>query len=258
MLAYPEINPIALELGWLSIRWYGLAYLAGFGLGTGLVWRRLRAMGWGPSGILDWVGALMMGILIGGRVGYVVIYDGARTLSDPLGIVAVWQGGMSFHGGLIGAAVAGWWMTRSLTAPTRWALADTVVLGVTPGLFLGRIANFINQELVGRVTQVPWGMPVPGHGPWPRHPSPLYEAVGEGLVLGALLWWVAIRFNPPKGMLLGLFLTGYGLIRFVLEWFRAPDPQLGLLGGVSMGQWWCAMMVVGGVWVIRRRMGTPT
>ena len=257
MLAYPEINPVALDLGWVSIRWYGLAYLAGLSIGTALVWRRFRRMGWEPAGILDGVGTLMIGLLLGGRLGYVVIYDGMRTLSDPLSILAIWQGGMSFHGGLIGASLAGWWLTRSGTASQRWALADTVVLGVGPGLFLGRLANFINQELVGRVTHVPWGMPVPGYGPWPRHPSPLYEAMGEGLVLGCGLWLVATLFKPREGVLLGVFLTGYGLIRFGLEWFRDPDPQLGFLAGFTMGQWWCALMILIGVGVIMRRKGPP-
>lgn len=257
MLAYPEINPIALDLGWFTIRWYGLAYLGGVGLGTALVWRRLRSLGWGPAGILDWVGALMMGMLLGGRLGYVIIYDAGRTVSDPLSALAIWQGGMSFHGGLIGVLVAGYWMTRKKEGPTRWQLADTVVLGVCPGLCLGRLANFINQELVGRVTHVPWGMPVPGHGPWPRHPSPLYEAMGEGVVLGTVLWLIATRLKPREGVLMGVFLTGYGLIRFGLEWFREPDPQIGLLAGLSMGQWCCVAMVVAGAWVMFCRWGKP-
>jgi len=246
MLAYPSLDPVALDLGLFQIRWYGLAYLAGIGLGVAFLWRQWRGWGLTPSTIWDGVAAIVMGILLGGRLGYCLIYATSYYAQHPWEIGFVWNGGMSFHGGLMGVLVAVWWVSKQWKC-SMWKLLDSLARVTPIGLFFGRIANFVNAELMGRVTNVPWGMPMPQGGPLPRHPSTLYEAMGEGLVLWLLLWALS-RMTWKDGQLGAWFLLGYGSIRFGIEFTREPDAQLGLLWGLSMGQWWClGMVIVGGV-----------
>jgi phosphatidylglycerol:prolipoprotein diacylglycerol transferase len=189
---------------------------------------------------------LILGLIIGARLGYVLFYDLKMYLADPLEIFAVWHGGMSFHGGLIGVLIVGilfcWKNKKSF-----WTVADLFIVTAPIGLGLGRIGNFINGELYGRVTQVPWGMIFPKGGPLPRHPSQLYESGLEGGVLFLILWFLKDK-KLPEGGLLAVFLSFYGLFRFIVEFFREPDPQLGfVLGSFTMGQILCSFMIVGGI-----------
>lgn len=248
MLAYPSLDPIAVDLGFFQIRWYGLAYLVGIGMGVALAWPKWRRWGVSPSHIWDGVAAMVLGIVLGGRLGYVVIYGWDYYVDAPWEVVYLWNGGMSFHGGLLGVMVAGWWVSKQWRC-SMWGLFDTMAMVAPIGLFFGRLANFINAELIGRVTTVPWGMVMPNGGPLPRHPSTLYEAIGEGLLLGCVMLAVS-RWQWRDGQLGAVFLVGYGVIRFGIEWTREPDAQLGLLWGLSMGQWWCLGMVVVGLGII--------
>jgi len=247
MLSYPHIDPVLLSLGPIKIRWYGLMYLTGFGVGYLLLKRQIREGFLKMS--LDQLGglstALILGVILGGRMGYVLFYDFSSYLAAPARIFAIWQGGMSFHGGLIGTLVAGAIFCRREGLPYL-AVVDRVCVVVPVGLGLGRIANFINDELVGRVTDVPWAMVFPGYGPFARHPSQLYQAMLEGVVLFTVLWLVRNRLTLP-GQLIGLFLTLYALFRMFAELFRQPDAQIGfLVGGTTMGQWLSAVMLVAG------------
>lgn len=257
MLTYPDIDPVLIHLGPVKIRWYGMMYLLGFLIGYLLLKKQIRE---GTFGItMDQLGglttALILGVILGGRLGYVLFYDFSTYLHHPLRVFAVWQGGMSFHGGLIGTLVAGAVFCRR-EGLKLLPVADRVAVVVPVGLGLGRIANFINNELVGRATDVPWGMVFPGHGPAPRHPSQLYEALLEGAVLFTVLWLARRRLAAP-GALLGLFLVLYASFRIFVEFFRQPDPQLGFLVlGATMGQLLSAAMAVCGVWLLltaRRR-----
>jgi phosphatidylglycerol:prolipoprotein diacylglycerol transferase len=247
MLHYPQIDPVLIHLGPLKIRWYGMMYLGGFIIGYLLMKRQIR------EGCLamteDQLGGLttatILGVILGGRLGYVLFYDPAQYLADPLSAFAIWQGGMSFHGGLLGTLVAGAIFCRRERLPYL-TVADRVAVVVPVGLGLGRLANFINNELAGRVTDVPWGMLFPGWGPLPRHPSQLYEAFLEGLVLFSVMWLMHRRLTRP-GALLGLFLTLYATFRISVEFFRAPDAQLGtVLLGATMGQLLSLLMLVAG------------
>lgn len=239
-LPFPMIDPVALEVGPIVIRWYALAYVMGILLG----WRyavRLTGETQGrpsPRQIDDFVLWVTLGIILGGRLGYVLFYQADYYLTRPLEILMVWQGGMSFHGGLIGVVIAIIWFALR-NAINMFVLADIVASVVPIGLFFGRLANFINGELYGRVSDVPWAMVFPGAGDLPRHPSQLYEAALEGLLLFTLIWMVR-RFTRAKhrpGVLTGVFLLGYGLARFAAEIFRAPDAHLGFLAwGATMGQ----------------------
>jgi len=189
---------------------------------------------------------LILGLIIGARLGYVLFYDLKTYLGDPLEIFAVWHGGMSFHGGLIGVLIVGIlfsWKNRK----SFWKIADLFIVTAPIGLGLGRIGNFINGELYGRVTQVPWGMVFPKGGPLPRHPSQLYESALEGGVLFLILWFLKDK-KLPSGGLLAIFLSLYGVFRFLVELFREPDPQLGfILGPFTMGQTLSSFMIIGGV-----------
>jgi len=189
---------------------------------------------------------LIMGLLLGGRIGYVLFYNLKEYLHAPWEVFAIWHGGMSFHGGLIGMLVSGYFFARKRKA-VFLDLADIGALAAPLGLMLGRIGNFINGELYGRVTSVPWGIVFPGGGPLPRHPSQLYEALFEGPILFIILWCLRTRLKTP-GELLVAFLWGYGIFRFTIEFFREPDPQLGfLIEGLTMGQLLCLGMIAGGV-----------
>ena len=272
-IAFPVIDPVALQLGPLSVKWYGLAYVVGL-LGGWWYARRLVSSEplWAgrarpkPDELDDMLLFVALGVVLGGRLGFVLFYDLARYLARPQDILAIWQGGMSFHGGLIGATLGLWLFARRRGYPAL-AVFDIAAAVVPIGLFLGRIANFINAELWGRpAPDVPWAMVFPGGGPLPRHPSQLYEAFGEGLVLFVLMA-IAVRacgFRRP-GLLGGLFVVGYALARTTCEFFREPDPQLGFLfgthvgalgGGITMGMLLCVPMVLAGaVFIVRALRG---
>jgi phosphatidylglycerol:prolipoprotein diacylglycerol transferase len=250
---FPSLDPIAFRLGPLSVRWYGLAYLVGFLV----AWWALKVlderwgMGLGPDGRATTLLASVIGVIVGARLGYVLIYGAGAYWSAPAKIFAIWDGGMSFHGGLVGILLAGVWLAHHYRVPFL-RLADAGAVGAPIGFFLGRLANFVNGELWGRVTTVPWGVVFPqaGAGPLPRHPSQLYEAGLEGLVLGIVMVVLA-RTKKPDGVLLGWMLTLYGVFRIFVEFFREPDPQLGFIyHGATMGQLLSAPMVIAGVVLI--------
>ena len=251
MLPYPSINPVIIKIGPLQIRWYGIMYLLGFLAAYFLIARQPKARSMGLFGerLQDLIFHLFLGLIIGARLGYVLIYQFANLkdyIRHPLEIIAVWHGGMSFHGGLVGAFIAGLIFCRRRHFPF-WATADKVIVTAPVGLGLGRIGNFINGELFGRPTTVPWGMVFPGGGPLPRHPSQLYEAFLEGLVLFLILWRLKDLDLKP-GALVCAFLFFYGVFRFFLEFFRQPDPQLGLvIGFLSMGQILCLGMIAAAI-----------
>ncbi len=261
MLIHPQIDPVALQLGPLSVHWYGLTYLAAFGLFLFLGLRRLRHptfarlqgdQAWHRQDVEDILFLGVMGVVLGGRIGYCLFYKPLYYLSHPFEILAVWQGGMSFHGGLLGVIAAMAWFARSRQRPFLQVM-DFVAPCVPSGLAAGRVGNFINGELWGRVSEpeLPWGMVFRGAGDLPRHPSQVYQFLLEGLLLFAVLWLYA-RKDRPMGHVSGAFLLGYGLLRFTAEFFREPDAHLGLLSlGMSMGQWLCVPMVLGGLVLLR-------
>jgi phosphatidylglycerol:prolipoprotein diacylglycerol transferase len=262
MLIHPQIDPVALQLGPLAIHWYGLTYLAAFGLFLFLGLQRLKhpsfaklqgGAAWQRKDVEDVLFLGVLGVVLGGRVGYCLFYKPGYYLSHPFEIFAVWQGGMSFHGGMLGVFAAMAWFAYSRRRP--WLqVTDFIAPCVPTGLAAGRVGNFINGELWGRLAEpsLPWGMVFPGSGtPLPRHPSQLYQFALEGVLLFVLLWLYA-RGPRKTGQVSAVFLMGYGLMRFTAEFFREPDAHLGLLSlGMSMGQWLCVPMVLGGValWV---------
>jgi phosphatidylglycerol:prolipoprotein diacylglycerol transferase len=233
----PHIDPVFLHLGPLEFRWYGLMYIIGFIAAYYLILAgvKRRGIGWSRDDVADFVFTVAMGIILGGRLGYVLFYDLPVYLAHPLKIFAVWEGGMSFHGGLTGGILAGVYFVRKKKTPV-FQVADIVAPTIPIGLGLGRIGNFINGELYGRVTDLPWGIVFPGGGNLPRHPSQLYEAVLEGPVLYLIIWIVG-RNKQPDGVISWTFIALYGLFRFSVEFFREPDRQLGfIVGHFSMGQ----------------------
>ncbi len=267
MLIHPQIDPVALQLGPLAIHWYGLTYLAAFGLFFFLATRRLQhqpyasitgAGAWSRRDIEDILFMGVMGVVLGGRIGYCLFYKPGYYLSHPLEIFAVWQGGMSFHGGMLGVLVSQWWFAHSRKRPWLQVM-DFIAPCVPTGLAAGRVGNFINGELWGRFSSpdLPWGMVFPASGSMlPRHPSQIYQFLLEGLLLFVLLWLYA-RKKHKMGQVSGAFLFGYGVFRFIAEFFREPDDFLGILAlGMSMGQWLCLPMIVGGaalwLWASRR------
>jgi phosphatidylglycerol:prolipoprotein diacylglycerol transferase len=253
VLTYPSINPIAFHLGPLVVRWYGLAYVAGF-IGAALILRRLNRVweiGISDDHQIDIVLAAIIGVIVGGRLGYVLFYGGSEYITHPLRVFATWDGGMSFHGGLAGILLAGWFVSRRIGVPYL-QLVDLGAVGAPIGFLLGRITNFVNGELWGRVTTVPWGMVFPTGGPLPRHPSQLYEAFLEGLVLFVVLLWLARR-KRADGMIFGTLLAGYAAFRILVEFVREPDLQLGFIAGpFTMGQLLSLPMLLVGVWVVVR------
>lgn len=251
MIPYPHIDPNLISIGPIRIRWYGLMYVLGFITAYVYITRQKRSQQLGLVGPVaqDLIFYLAIGLIVGARLGYLIFYqytDYAFYLKHPLEIVATWHGGMSFHGGFVGAVLAGWLFCRRKKLPF-WAVADSVAVVAPIGIGFGRLGNFINGELYGRITNVPWAMIFPEGGPVPRHPSQLYEAIMEGFVLFTLLWF--LRQRPFKdGMMVVFFLILYGIFRFFLEFFRAPDPQLGLvLSFMTMGQILCLAMILIGI-----------
>ncbi len=263
MIEYPTINPVLFSLGSLQIRWYGLMYVIGFSAAYLLVVYQAKKYCWLQlvQKIDNLNLALIIGVILGGRLGYVFIYNPAYYLAHPFEIPATWSGGMSFHGGCLGALLAGF-LYCNRVGLNFWKAADLFVVTVPVGLFFGRIGNFINGELFGRVTDVPWSMVFPDGGPFPRHPSQLYEAALEGLVMFVILWSLKAKpwqhmgqSNWPHGTLLALFLILYGCFRFLIEFFREPDPQIGLFFlELSMGQLLCLLMIGAGglLWFVRK------
>ncbi len=258
MMVHPQFDPVAFQVGPLAVRWYGLMYLAAFVLFV--VLGKLRARqnlltGWHPRDVDDMLFYGVFGVILGGRLGYIVFYKPLYYLAHPLEIFVVWQGGMSFHGGFLGVLLAMWLFARRRNK--RWLDVTDFIAPLVPlGLAAGRLGNFINGELWGRVTGAPWGMVFPEAGPAPRHPSQLYQFALEGLLLFALLWWFTRR-RRPLGAASAVFLIGYGTCRFVAEFAREPDAFLGLLAfNLTMGQWLSLPMIVAGVvmlvWAYRR------
>ncbi|WP_346799038.1 prolipoprotein diacylglyceryl transferase [Halomonas sp. Bachu 37] len=232
---YPDIDPIAISLGPLQVHWYGLMYVVGFVSAWWLGCRRAPRIGLTSEDIGDFLFYTAIGVVAGGRLGYALFYGLEQWLADPLWIVRIWDGGMSFHGGLLGVLLATFYFARKKHL-AFFTLTDFIAPLVPIGLGAGRIGNFINRELPGRVTDLPWGMPFPGMGPQPRHPSALYEALLEGLVLFVILWWVSAK-PRARGLVSGLFLLLYGLFRFMVEFVRLPDAHIGFIafGWLTMG-----------------------
>ena len=260
---FPHIDPVAFSIGPLAVRWYALAYLAGFMLG----WQYcLRLAGWdldkrpGRDDIDDFLPWAMLGVILGGRFGYVLFYQLELYMYEPLSIFKIWQGGMSFHGGVIGV-VAALIIYPWLKKFSPFRLADMVCAAVPIGLFFGRIANFINGELYGRITDSPVGMVFPGGGTMPRHPSQLYEAILEGAVLFLILFLVIRidKFRHKPGFVSGLFLVGYGVFRSFVEIYREPDAHLGfIMAEISMGQILSVPMILAGIGLMVFAMRRPT
>ncbi len=257
-IPFPAIDPVLISIGPLAIRWYSLAYIAGILLG----WRYILGLaamrkqkGIDAAAIDDLIVWLVLGVILGGRLGYVLFYKAGYYLANPLEALYVWQGGMSFHGGALGVILAMALFSRK-RGIAFLPLADMVVCAVPIGLFFGRIANFINGELFGRPTDVPWAVVFPRGGPEPRHPSQLYESFLEGLVLFLILTalWRYTRLYERPGAMGGVFLMGYGAFRFFVEFFREPDAHLGyLVSGATMGQFLSLPMIVFGLWLVARR-----
>lgn len=261
---YPRIDPIALRLGPLAIRWYGLAYLAGF-LFAWWVLRRLNKrwkLGLSPDDEALAMLTVVLGLIVGARLGYVLVYGAGSYWQAPLKILAVWDGGMSFHGGLVGLLLAGVFLSRRLKVPFL-RLADWGAVAAPLGLALGRLGNFVNGELWGRETNVPWAMVFPDAGTLPRHPSQLYEAFLEGVVLLTVMLLLSRKKRAP-GELLAWFLVLYGCMRIFVELFRQPDVQIGvagfLAGHTTMGQLLSIPMLVAGaglLWFLKRKKAAP-
>ncbi len=259
MLIHPQIDPVALQLGPVAVHWYGLTYLAAFALFLFLGSRRLRQApfnalqgqaAWSFKDVEDILFLGVLGVVLGGRIGYCLFYKPGYYATHPLEVLFVWQGGMSFHGGMLGVIASMVWFARS-RGRSFWQVADFVAPCVPTGLAAGRVGNFLNGELWGRLADptLPWGMVFRGAGDAPRHPSQVYQFLLEGMLLFVLLWWYAS--TPRKqGQVAAAFLFCYGVFRFVAEFFREPDAHLLWLQqqtGMSMGQWLCVPMMLGGI-----------
>jgi phosphatidylglycerol:prolipoprotein diacylglycerol transferase len=260
-LPYPKIDPVLIQLGPLAIRWYALAYIAGLVIGWQAMRRvcEQRPVVLTPAKIDDFLMWAALGVILGGRIGYVLFYKLPFFLEHPSAIFLIWEGGMSFHGGLLGviAAILGFALYHK-TDPFQ--LSDLVAIVAPTGLFFGRLANFVNGELWGRVTDVSWAMVFPHGGPLPRHPSQLYQAFFEGVLLTLLVVWVWKRFDARRrpGLLTGTFCAGYGAARIAGEFFREPDAHLGYLWGpLTMGMLLSLPMIAFGAWLILRAERRP-
>ncbi len=266
-VSFPAIDPIAFSIGPLAVHWYGLAYVAGILIGWLIARDLLKRPHLWPNGqapatlqqVDDFILWVAIGIVAGGRLGYIFFYDFASVAANPMRAIEVWNGGMSFHGGFIGATLAMVFFARKHQI-RLWSLFDLVASVVPLGLFFGRIANFINGELWGRPTDLPWAMAFPTGGPFPRHPSQIYEAILEGLVLLIVLQLLARAFGALKtpGRITGIFVAGYAAARIFVEFFREPDPQLGYLfgGWLTMGMVLSLPMLLIGVWISLRASRT--
>lgn len=255
-LEYPAISPVIFRLGVFDIRWYSLAYLVGIVVAWILIYRNIRKykLPITRAQLDDMMFNITLGIILGGRIFYVLFYNLDMFLSNPLEIFAIWHGGMSFHGGLIGVIVALYISARKMKYPF-WGLSDMAALYTPIGLFLGRLANFVNDELWGRVTDVPWAVRFPSGGYLPRHPSQLYEAFLEGIVLFFLLnfLWRYEKVRQKQGFVSGVFLSFYALSRMFVECFRQPDEQIGFLfGKITMGQVLSLPLLLFGLWLCFR------
>ncbi|MEZ5506647.1 MAG: prolipoprotein diacylglyceryl transferase [Gammaproteobacteria bacterium] len=252
MLKYPEIDPVAISIGPLDIRWYGIMYLVGFVAGFLLLNRRAKRpnSGWTTEQVSDLIFYGAMGVILGGRIGYILFYNFSAFLNDPLTLFKVWQGGMSFHGGLLGVMIAVWLFARH-TKKSYWDILDYGAPIVPIGLGLGRIGNFIGGELYGRITDGPWGMVFPTGGELARHPSQLYQATLEGLALFTILWFFS-RKPRPRYAVSGLFALFYGIFRFVAEFAREPDAHLGFIAfdWLTMGQLLSVPLILVGVFLL--------
>ncbi len=287
-IGFPNIDPVIVSIPIgsfdLALRWYSLAYIVGILIGWWLaaraiskpsLWRAEKSP-MTKAQLDDFVTWIIVGVIVGGRLGAVILYDPARYLAAPIDILKVWEGGMAFHGGFLGVAIALVWFQRR-HGLTFWPMSDMLALTAAPGLLLGRLANFINAELWGRPTDLPWGVVFPGHaaqtcaeavaGTCARHPSQIYEALLEGLILGIVVLWVAFRGQGLKrpGFVTGVFLAGYGLARFVVEFWREPDPfflssgesiiyfvEFGAGYGIAMAQILSLPMILLGLFLIFR------
>lgn len=249
MLTYPQINPIAFHLGPLKVHWYGIMYIIGIlgAWGLGELRARRPSSPFSTHEIGDLIFYAALGVLLGGRIGYMLFYDLAGFLAAPWTIFAVWNGGMAFHGGLCGVLIAMWLYSRKIHKPFM-TLVDFIAPLVPIGLGAGRLGNFINGELWGRVTTVPWGMVFPNAGPLPRHPSQLYEFFLEGVVLFTILWIYSAKPRPRMAVS-GLFAICYGLFRITIEFFRQPDAQIGFVafGWLTKGQLLSIPLVIIGI-----------
>lgn len=248
------IDPIAFSIGPISVRWYGIAYIAGVALGLWVltVFAKRWKISLSSDDLMTIALAAIAGILLGGRLGYCLFYGGSYYFLHPLEVFALWDGGMSFHGGLIGALIGGWFASRAVGVPYL-TLVDMGAIGAPIGLFLGRMANFFNGELWGRTSDVAWAIVFESGGPLRRHPSQLYEALFEGIVLGIVLFALAYKLPPrPRGEILGWLVALYGVARFGIEFFREPDVGVGfLLGGwLTMGMLLSIPLVLGGIALI--------
>jgi len=255
MIPYPHINPEIVRVGPFAVRWYGIMYLIGFASSYLLVSYQIKKKGllFTKDFVSSLYSFLILGLLLGARLGYILFYDLSDYLRHPLEVFAVWHGGMSFHGGLAGSLMAGVLFCRKFNADF-WQVSDLVAATAPIGLGLGRLANFINGELYGRVSDVPWAVIFPSGGPLPRHPSQIYELSLEGILLFTVLWFLKDRGFRPR-VITALFLVMYGLFRSFVEFFREPDVQLGfILGPFTMGQLLSASMICVGIGILFLRM----
>ena len=255
MFAHPRFDPVAIQVGPLAVRWYGLMYMVGFAAGW-LLGRHRARKHWtplSPADVDDLVAMAMFGLIVGARLGYVLFYDLAAFVAHPMDVFMIWKGGMSFHGGLLGICLC-IWLFAGKRGLGFFEVTDFFVPLTPIGLFCGRMGNFINGELWGRPTDMPWGMIFydPAAGLLPRHPSQLYEAFLEGVVLFAVIWWYSSRPRPRMAVS-GLFIACYGLFRFGVEFVRQPDAQLGYIafGWLTMGQLLSLPMLLGGLLLVR-------
>ncbi|MFT4091089.1 MAG: prolipoprotein diacylglyceryl transferase [Asticcacaulis sp.] len=263
-MTLPDIDPVLLQIGPVAIHWYALAYIVGIALGWWYLHRLINKESlWGPQGapldnqrLEDMVLWLALGVIVGGRIGYILFYDLATVMADPLRALRVWEGGMAFHGGFLGVVVAGWLYARAQKI-NPWSLGDLLACAAPIGLFLGRVANFINGELWGRPTDMPWGVVFCNQyacsgGQEARHPSQLYEAALEGVLLFVILFVLTHIYKKLKqpGLLMGVFIAGYGLSRILVETVRNPDKHMTDFQVITMGMILSTPMVIAGLAII--------